>query len=87
MTRFSIIVPIYNVECYLKDCIDSILGQTYKKFELILVDDDPTDGCSVFCDEVAVRDKRVKVVHKNNGGLVSARKAGVSIEVGESLFK
>ncbi|WP_297236234.1 glycosyltransferase family 2 protein [uncultured Flavonifractor sp.] len=83
MTRFSIIVPIYNVECYLKDCIDSILGQTYKNFELILVDDGSTDGCSVFCDEVAVRDKRVKVVHKNNGGLVSARKAGVSIAVGE----
>lgn len=80
---FSIIVPIYNVDLYLEDCIKSILGQTYTSFELILVDDGSTDNCPHICDKFALRDERVRVIHKKNGGLVSARKAGVSIATGE----
>lgn len=74
---FSVIVPIYKVEKYLSQCIESILNQSYKDFELILVDDGSPDGCSSICDEYKKRDNRVKVVHKKNGGLVSARKAGL----------
>ena len=75
----SIIVPVYNVEAYLHDCIDSILGQTFCDFELILVDDGSTDGCPEICDHYAIRDSRVKVIHKENGGLSSARNAGMSV--------
>lgn len=76
---FSIIVSIYNVKSYLKKCIDSILSQKYRNFELILVDDGSTDGCSEICDEYAKNDSRIKVIHKNNGGLISTRKAGLEI--------
>ena len=79
MPKFSVIVPIYNVEKYLKQCVDSILNQTYKDFELILVDDGSPDNCPAICDEYAQTDSRVKVIHKQNGGLVSARKAGSEI--------
>ena len=81
--RFSIIVPIFNVEKYLSQCVESVLGQSYKDYELILVDDGSLDGCSAMCDNFAKRDSRVKVIHKQNGGLVSARKAGVSVAQGE----
>ena len=73
----SIIVPVYNVRAYLGQCIDSILNQSFKDFELILVDDGSTDGSSDICDEYIGRDSRIKVIHKENGGVVSARKAGV----------
>ncbi len=73
---FSIIVPVYNVKPYLQQCLDSILSQTYKNFEVIVVDDGSTDGSSDICDEYLV-DERVRVIHKQNGGLVSARKAGI----------
>lgn len=76
MVLFSIIVPVYNVKPYLRQCLDSIMAQTYKDFEVIIVDDGSTDGSSDVCDEFAV-DKRVVVIHKQNGGLVSARKAGI----------
>lgn len=82
---FSVIVPIYKVEKYLSQCIESILNQSYKDFELILVDDGSPDGCSSICDEYKTRDNRVKVVHKKNGGLVSARKAGLKIAQGEYI--
>lgn len=82
---FSVIVPIYKVEKYLSQCIESILNQSYKDFELILVDDGSPDGCSSICDEYKKRDNRVKVVHKKNGGLVSARKAGLKIAQGEYI--
>lgn len=80
---FSIIVPIYNVERYLRECIESILSQTFTNFELILVDDGSPDSCPQICDEYAKKDNRVKVIHKNNGGLVSARKVGAGQAIGD----
>ena len=73
----SVIVPIYKVEKYLRGCVDSILNQTYGDFELLLVDDGSPDGCPQICDEYAQRDPRVRVIHKPNGGLISARNAGI----------
>lgn len=83
--RFSVIVPVYKVEPYLRQCVDSILGQTCRDFELILVDDGSPDGCPAICDEYAALDRRVKVIHKPNGGLVSARQAGLEIAQGEYI--
>lgn len=80
---FSIIVPVYNIEEYLGKCVKSILGNTYRNLELILVDDGSPDGCPRMCDAYAEKDKRVRVIHKENGGLVSARQAGVEIAVGD----
>lgn len=74
---FSVIVPVYKVEEYLRRCVDSILGQTFADFELILVDDGSPDGCPAICDEYAARDGRVSVIHKANGGPSAARKAGL----------
>jgi glycosyltransferase involved in cell wall biosynthesis len=82
MPFLSIIVPIYKVEMYLRECIDSILSQKFIDFELILVNDGSPDKCPHICDSYAEKDKRVKVIHKENGGLVSARKAGLSIASG-----
>ena len=73
--RFSVIVPVYNVEKYLAECIDSVLAQTFADFELILVNDGSPDNCGAICDEYSKRDGRITVIHKDNGGLVSARKA------------
>ena len=83
---FSVIVPIYNVEKYLSRCIDSVLSQTFADFELILVDDGSPDNCPEICDKYVQKDHRIKVVHKENGGLVSARQAGVSIAKGDYIF-
>ena len=83
MPFLSVIVPIYKVEKYLSECIESILEQTYKDFEVILVDDGGDDECPLICDRYAKVDKRVKVIHKENGGLVSARKAGLRSATGE----
>ena len=77
MIKFSIVVPIYNVEKYLRDCIESVLNQTYKNFELILIDDGSPDNCPEICDEYAAKDERIKVIHKKNGGLSSARNSGI----------
>ena len=81
----SIIVPVYNVEEYLGRCVDSILGQTYKNLEVILVDDGATDSSGQICDGYAQRDSRVKVIHKENGGLSSARNAGIDVAAGAFL--
>lgn len=81
----SIIVPIYNVAEYLPQCIESIIAQTYKKLEIILVDDGSTDGSGEICDKYAQTDERIKVIHKENGGLVSARKAGLKAAKGEYI--
>ncbi len=77
----SVIVPVYKVEKYLNRCIDSILGQTYKDFELILVDDGSPDNCGRICDEYAEKDSRIHVIHKKNGGLSDARNAGIDYAV------
>ena len=81
----SVIVPIYKVEPYLRQCLDSILGQTFKDMEIILVDDGSPDGCPAICDHYAEKDARIKVLHKQNGGLVSARKAGVKLSTGRYI--
>lgn len=83
--KITIIVPIYKVEKYLAKCIDSILNQTFKEFELILVNDGSPDSCGEICEEYSIRDKRVKVIHKKNGGLSSARNAGINIARGEYI--
>ena len=75
----SVIVPIYGVANYLEKCIESIINQTYENLEIILVDDGSNDGSALICDEYARKDDRIIVIHKENGGLVSARKAGVEI--------
>ncbi len=77
MPLISVIVPVYKVEIYLHRCVDSILGQTFTDFELILVDDGSPDGCPAICDEYAKRDRRVHVIHQSNGGLSAARNAGI----------
>lgn len=79
----SVIVPIYKVENYLPKCIESILNQTYGNLEIILVDDGSPDKCGEICDDYALRDKRIIVIHKENGGLSSARNAGIDIAKGE----
>ena len=81
----SVVVPVYNVEPYLERCIQSILNQTYKNLEVILVDDGSTDKSGSVCDEYVLQDDRVKVIHKKNGGLVSARKAGAAIATGSYI--
>lgn len=81
----SIIVPVYKVENYLPRCVDSILAQTVRDFELILVDDGSPDRCGAICDEYALQDSRIRVIHKKNGGLSSARNAGLDIARGQWL--
>lgn len=81
----SVIVPIYKVEKYLKRCVNSLLNQSYSDFELILVDDGSPDNCGNICEEYAVKDKRIRVVHKRNGGLSDARNAGLRIAKGEYI--
>lgn len=81
----SIIVPVFRVEPYIKRCVDSILAQTYSNIEVILVDDGSDDGCPAICDEYKKKDSRVVVVHKPNGGLSSARNAGIRIAKGKYI--
>lgn len=83
---FSIIVPIYRVERYLAQCVDSILNQTFREFELILVDDGSPDACGGICDDYAAADPRVRVIHKENGGVVSARQAGAEASSGDYIL-
>lgn len=79
----SVIVPVYRVEEYLGRCVDSLLAQTYENLEIILVDDGSPDRCGQICDDYASRESRVRVVHKENGGLSSARNAGMDVARGE----
>lgn len=81
----SIIVPIYNIEKYLPQCIESIIGQTYNDLDIILVDDGSTDASSIICDEYAKKDSRIRVIHKKNEGLVRARKTGIQAAYGEYI--
>ena len=85
MVEISVIVPVYKVERYLCDCIDSILQQTFREFELILIDDGSPDHCGQICDEYAKVDDRVRAIHQKNGGLSAARNAGLDLADGEFI--
>ena len=82
MPNVSVIIPVYQVEPYLRRCLDSVLGQSYADFEAILVDDGSPDRCGAICDEYAAKDARIRVIHKENGGLSSARNAGLDAAQG-----
>lgn len=81
--KISIIVPVYNVEKYLRRCIDSILAQTFTDFELLLIDDGSKDYSGAICDEYAEKDNRIRVFHKENGGVSSARNMGIDNAKGD----
>ena len=82
----SIIIPVFNTEVYLPACIDSILSQSFTDFEVLLVDDGSGDGCATLCDSLAERDSRIRVFHKENGGISSARNVGLDYAVGEWIY-
>ena len=82
----SIIVPVYNTEPFLSRCLDSILCQSFTDFELLLIDDGSTDGSGAICDDYAERDSRIRVFHKENGGVSSARNLGIDNSKGEWLY-
>ncbi len=84
--KISVIIPVYNVEKFLKQCVDSVLNQTYKNIEVILVDDGSYDNCPKLCDNYAKKDSRIKVIHKQNGGLSSARNTGVKYVTGDYIM-
>ena len=86
MEKISIIIPVYKVEEYLDDCIESVVNQTYQNLEIILVDDGSIDNCPKMCDAWAKKDQRIKVVHKKNGGLSSARNAGIDVMTGDYVM-
>lgn len=81
--KVSVIVPVYNVDRYLNNCVNSLLVQTYENIEIILVDDGSTDGSSEICDSYSMKDSRIKVIHKKNGGLSDARNKGLDIASGQ----
>ena len=85
MKKISVIVPIYNSEKYLHRCINSIISQTYKNLEIILVDDGSTDNSGMICDQLATQDERIRVFHKKNGGLSSARNLGIEVASGDYI--
>lgn len=84
--RFSIIIPVYKVEKYLRECVDSVLCQTYPDIEIILVDDGSPDKCPAICDEYSKKNDNVRVVHKSNGGLSDARNAGLDVAQGDYVM-
>lgn len=83
--RISVIIPVFNIKEYLPRCVRSVIGQTYRNLEVILVDDGSTDGTGVLCDELAKEDDRIRVFHKANGGSSSARNLGIEHATGEYL--
>lgn len=85
MVEISIIIPVYNVEKYIRKCVDSVIAQSFTNIEIILVDDGSTDNSGIICDEYSKIDSRIKVLHKNNGGLSSARNAGIEVAEGNFL--
>ena len=86
MDLISVIVPIYNSKRYLNRCIDSIVDQTYKNLEIILVDDGSTDGSSKICDDWKESDERVKVIHQQNQGISASRNHGISFSTGSLIL-
>ena len=85
MEKISVIIPIYKVEAFLEKCVNSVINQTYKNLEIILVDDGSPDNCGKMCDEFAEKDTRIVVIHKENGGLSDARNVGIDIASGEYI--
>lgn len=85
-STISVIIPIYKVHAYLGKCVESVIRQTYGKLEVILVDDGSPDDCPALCDAWALKDKRIKVIHKENGGLSDARNAGIEVAQGEYIL-
>jgi len=83
---FSIIIPVYKVEKYLRTCVDTVLAQDYEDFEILLIDDGSPDSCPQICDEYALKDHRIKVIHKNNGGLSDARNYGIKNSSGKYIL-
>jgi len=83
--KISGIITVYNVRPYLRKCIDSVITQSYRNMEIIVVDDGSTDGSGTICDEYAGKDPRIIVIHKENGGLSSARNAGLDIATGDLI--
>ena len=83
--KISVIVPVYNVEQYLDRCVDSIINQTYKNLEIILINDGSTDNSGQLCDELAKKDDRIRVIHKENGGLSDARNVGINVAEAELI--
>ena len=86
MPEISIIVPVYNVEKYIRCCIDSLLAQTYKNIEILLIDDGSKDRSGIICDEYALKDDRIRVIHKANGGVSSARNMGLDNAIGKYIM-
>ena len=82
----SVIIPIYKVEEFIHECVESVLSQTYKDFEILLVDDGSTDSCGEICDDFSKSDNRIKVIHKQNGGLSDARNVGLSLARAEYIY-
>lgn len=82
----SVVIPIYKVEQYLCECVDSVINQTYADLEILLIDDGSPDNCGVICDEYEAKDDRVVVIHKENGGLSDARNAGLSVARGDYVY-
>ena len=78
----TVIIPVYKVEAYLEKCVESVRNQTYANLEIILVDDGSPDGCPAMCDELAARDERIQVIHRENGGLSAARNTGLDAAKG-----
>ena len=83
MDKISVVIPIYKVEAYLRQCLESIINQTYKNLEIILVDDGSPDNCGAICDEYAKNDNRIRVIHKKNGGLSAARNDALKLVTGK----
>lgn len=83
---FTFIVPVYNVEQYIKRCINSLIEQSFSDFEILLIDDGSTDNSSQICDNYKAIDQRIRVIHKKNGGLSDARNVGIKESKGEYIF-
>lgn len=84
--KVSVVIPVYNTKKYLQECVRSVTEQTFRNLEILLIDDGSTDGSSALCDELAARDDRVRVIHKNNGGAATARNLGIDEASGEYVM-